>query len=130
MKLKILFIAIFLLPILSCKKEQNQNLVDGTYTGTFTAIQNSVTRTGNTTITFENGNYICNGGSNGVPQFGSGEFSNNNKIVTFYDQNARDTFLVYDLVLGGEYNYRFNREKLKIYVQRGQNYYEYNLVKE
>jgi hypothetical protein len=130
MKLKILFFAIFLLPILGCKKEKNQSLVDGTYTGTFKVIYTSGTQTGNTKITLGEGIYSCLGNSNFLPAGGSGTYIQEENKITFEDLNFWTVNFDWNLILSGSYDYSFNGERLKIYVQRGQNYYEYNLVKE
>jgi hypothetical protein len=131
MRLNILFFTIFTLSILGCKKEKSQNLIDGTYKGTFKVAYASGVQTGNTTITLKGGYFTCKGNENYIPAGGSGLYSFTELKINFEDHNLWTANFDGNLILSGNYNYTFDGQKLIIFSQRTkESYYEYNLVKQ
>ncbi|GHS89535.1 hypothetical protein FACS1894201_10900 [Bacteroidia bacterium] len=131
MRTKILILAIFSIAtlLLGCDRD-NLNIENGTYKGTFTVIYRSGTRTGQTTLNLENGNFSCSGNSNRIPAGGSGTFSFDNNKITFNDENFWHADFDGNLILNGQYDYTFNGKKLKISADKNDvGHYEYDLEK-
>jgi len=129
--LKIGVIGYFLL-FLSCNRndEISKPIEEGTYSGTFTVIYSSGKRTGTTTLSLENGKYICTGNSDRIPAGGSGDYSIKDNKITFNDVNFWTAEFDWNLILKGEYNYRFNGKELTISASKNEvGYYEYDLKK-
>lgn len=116
--------------IAGCNKDE-LNIMDGTYTGTFTVRYSSGTQTGPTTLNLQDGKFSCQGNPNRIPAGGSGTFFADSKTITFQDENVWTADFDWNLILSGQYNYTFNGKKLKIFADKNQvGYYEYDLEKQ
>ena len=130
--LKIGVIGLFSL-FLSCDKsgEISKSLEEGTYSGIFTVTYSSGKRTGETTLKLENGKYICTSNSGRIPAGGSGNYSINNKKITFNDVNFWTADFDWNLILSGEYDYTFDGKRLVFSANKNEvGNYKYDLKKQ
>ena len=109
--LTIFSIAIF---SFSCDTDNDLDLEEGTYKGTFTANYSSGAQTGQTTLKLKDGRFSCSGNSNRIPAGGSGTYSFDNGKITFNDENFWTADFDWNVVLSGRYKYVIDGEKLKM----------------
>jgi len=135
------FVLIFSLLLVSCNKEpvatgddqkiEDRSVLNGTYTGIFTAKYGLESKIGPVTLVLKNGNFTCSGDYSTVPAGGSGTFYTKYGRITFYSVGAIGT-TVFDnnLILSGVYDYSLIGKKLTISKERSYDMsYEYNLEK-
>jgi len=129
--MKILLTAFTCVLLLACGKNK-QSLNDGVYTGTFTVQYNDgTTRTGETTLTIEGSTYQCTGGPNYTPAGGSGSFEEKDGKITFNDVNAWTANFDWNLILSGEYKFRFDGKELELEADKNNvGNYHYDLEKQ
>ena len=133
---KIMLIAILSLTFSSCNNDddnnQNQSL-NGNYNGTFTVeYLNGDTFSNPVTVNFNDGNnYQSSGNNDYFPAGGSGTYEKSNSTIEFYDINYWTANFDWNLILGGEYDYSINGNKLIISANRTDfGIYKYELTKE
>ena len=100
--------------LFGCKKENDLQIQQGTYKGTFTVTYESGTHTGQTTVELKDGRYTCLANVNRIPAGGSGKYSIDKKSITFYDENFWTAEFDGGLILNGNYDYTFDGKNLKI----------------
>ena len=129
--MKILLTAFTCIILLACGKNK-QSLNNGVYTGTFTVkYDDGTTRTGETTLTLEGSTYQCTGGPNYTPAGGSGSFEEKAGMITFNDVNIWTANFDWNLILDGEYKYKFNGRKLIFEADKNNvGNYHYDLEKQ
>ena len=133
---KIMLIAILSLTFSSCNNDddnnQNQSL-NGNYNGTFTVeYLNGDTFSNPVTVNFNDGNnYQSSGNNDYFPAGGSGTYEKSNSTIEFYDINYWTANFDWNLILGGEYDYSINGNKLIISANKTDfGIYKYGLTKE
>jgi len=111
---------------------------EGIYTGTFTVrYASSVperwlweSKSGKTTLELKEGKYTCTGNRDFIPAGGSGNYSINGSKIKFEDVKYWTANFDWNLILDGEYDYRFDGKHLKFSAFKNDvGYYEYDLEK-
>ncbi len=113
------------------QKIEDRSVLNGTYTGIFTAKYGSEIKTGSVTLEMKNGYYTCSGDYNTIPAGGGGTFYTKKGKITFYSTGAIGaTVFDANLILVGDYYYSLIGKKLIISKERSSDInYEYNLEK-
>jgi hypothetical protein len=133
-------VLIFGIVFVSCDNSEfvgGVKLEDGIYTGTFT-VKYSVEMpeswgrgSGITTLELRNGKFTSTGNPNRIPAGGSGNFSVHNGKIVFEDVNGWTADFDWNLILKGEYDYKFDGKRLKFSANKNDvGYYEYDLIKQ
>ncbi|MDR2284802.1 MAG: hypothetical protein LBE37_16420 [Sphingobacterium sp.] len=118
---------IIALLLFGCKKENDLQIQQGTFKGTFTVAYESGTHTGQTTVELKDGRYSCLANVNRIPAGGSGKYSFDKKSITFNDENTWTLEFDGGLILNGQYNYTFDGKSLKIDKTNEVGTYTYDL---
>lgn len=115
---------LFFLIMVGCNKEpvpsgdnqkiEDRSVLNGTYTGIFTAKYGSEIKTGSVTLEMKNGYYTCSGDYNTIPAGGSGTFFTKNGRITFYSSGAIGCYFDTGLILSGVYYYSLVGKNLQI----------------
>ncbi|TDQ73469.1 hypothetical protein [Sphingobacterium yanglingense] len=100
--------------LFGCKKENDLQIQQGTYKGTFTVTYESGTHTGQTTVELKDERYTCLANANRIPAGGSGKYFFDKKSITFNDENFWTAEFDGGLILNGNYDYTFDGRNLKI----------------
>ena len=133
---KIMLIAILSLTFSSCNNDDDNNhnqSLNGNYNGTFTVeYLNGDTFSNPVTVNFNDGNnYQSSGNNDYFPAGGSGTYEKSNSTIEFYDINYWTANFDWNLILGGEYDYSINGNKLIISANKTDfGIYKYGLTKE
>lgn len=96
------------------QKIEDRSVLNGTYTGVFTAKYGSEIKTGPVTLEMKNGYYTCSGDYNTIPAGGSGTFFTKNGRITFYSSGAIGCYFDTGLILSGVYYYSLVGKNLQI----------------
>ena len=123
-----LWLAIMLFIVLAgCSAKSFQ----GNYSGIFKYRDSTGTKTGKTTVVFTRNAYRVTGGTDRFPAGSSGVFSTTGKNkIRFNDQNIRTADFDWNLVLNGNYDYKFKGDSLilkKDHASAEKKQYEYRL---
>jgi len=110
---------------------------EDTYSGTFTvkyfvAMPESWgSGSGKTTLVLQDGKFTCTGNPGFIPAGGSGTYSINDDKIVFVDENFWTADFDWNLILNGEYDFKFDGKRLKISANKNNvGYYEYVLEKQ
>lgn len=126
--------AAVMLPFLffSCDKNNNDEIMEGTYKGTFSATYKSGgdVQKGQTTIVLKDGTFSCTGNANRIPAGGSGTYKVSGSTITFDDANSWTADFNFDLVLDSSYSYSVDGRVLLIRKETASGIYQYSMEKE
>ena len=124
----------------SCDKSEfvgGVELEEGIYSGTFTVKyfvempQSWGRGSGATTIELKDGKYTCTGNTNRIPAGGGGTYSIKDNKIIFEDKHGWTADFDGNLILNGEYDYKFDGKRLKISANKNdEGHYEYDLKKQ
>jgi hypothetical protein len=109
---KNLLLVLCLLVFSQCKPQQA--LEDGTYVGTFTVKYEDGKKSGPVTVVLENGRYTSSSNPDLIPAGGFGTFSVQGNEIAFNDSGIYTADFDWNLILGGNYQYSFNGQKLTL----------------
>lgn len=132
----IIFQALAFILLISCEKENNSTkipVIEGIYSGTFTATYKDINKSysGNVKIELKNGNFTSTANANKYPAGGSGTYQIKDKIIIFQDKNFWTTEIDGNLILTSSYHFKIDGSTLTLSKgDRMSNYYEYKVVKE
>jgi hypothetical protein len=120
MKAKFLFLAIIILSIFGCNKEDEniEKSIDGNYFGIFE-------RSGNTTnvaLTFNNGIWTGESETMKFPALCNGTYSSSGNVMTFENACAWTAEFDWTLILGGDWSYTLNGNLLIMTKANGDKY--------
>ena len=109
---------------------------EGTFSGTFTVKyfvdmpKSWGSGSGKTTLELKDGKFTCTGNPGFIPAGGSGTYSINDDKIVFVDKNFWTANFDWNLILNGEYDFKFDGKRLKISANKNNvGHYEYYLKK-
>ena len=117
-----------------CSK--NEPIEEGVYSGIFTVKYNVEmskswgSGNGITTLELKNWRYMCTGNPDRIPAGGQGSYSISKSRIVFNEEHLWLANFDWGLILHGEYNYKFDGNRLKITKKTENALYEYDLIKQ
>ena len=111
--------------LVSCRK--NEEKIQGTWSGIFTAEYASNSYSGEVTVVFDNGNYTCSSGTNRIPAGGSGKYNVKGLNIEFEDENIWTADFDWGLILNGKYNFELTSKHLTLRKTGASAKYTYSL---
>ncbi len=131
------FALLLTLAIAGCAKNDptTDDKLSGKFAGRFTTFNsnpayNSITHTGDVTVTFTESSYQSSGNSNYIPAGGVGTFSINRQQLIFNDPNVHTANFDSNLLLNGTYDYSISKDTLVMDKVIATQHYKYVLVKQ
>jgi hypothetical protein len=121
--------------LVSCSLQDDiaTELLQGTYTGTFTVTYlNGTTFSNPVTVQFnERQTYVCSANNNYIPAGGSGTYQKYSTTIKFSDQNFWTANFDWNLILNGDYSYTLTPQTLTLQATISNiGIYQYQLTKQ